>query len=154
MADYALRLVQHVKWQGVTMVEVKMDRHLKAPVLMEINERFWGLPQLAIDVGLIFSYLLYKAMNGEALSVPDNFYRVGTQSRWLLGDFDHLLMRMTKSNSALHLNQDASSRWRCLEEFHKLLQHDLHCKVESPSDPCSMLAEHQGWFSYLEGRRL
>lgn len=153
MADYAVRLLERVKWHGVAMVEFKVDRHSKVPMLMEINGRFWGSLQLAVDAGLNFPYLLYQAMNGIPVAVPNNAYRIGTKSRWLLGDLDHLLLRLTKSNSELHLDPHAPSRGRCLAEFCKLFQHDLHYEVESLSDPGPALAEYRAWFSHLGGSR-
>jgi len=153
MTDYAVRLLERVKWHGVAMVEFKVDRHSKVPMLMEINGRFWGSLQLAIDAGLNFPYLLYKAMNGIPVAVPNNAYRIGTKSRWLLGDLDHLLLRLTKSNSELHLDPRAPSSGRCLAEFCKLFQHDLHYEVESLNDPGPALAEYRAWFSHLGGSR-
>ena len=107
MTDYAVRLLERVKWHGVAMVEFKVDRQSNVPMLMEINGRFWGSLQLAIDAGLNFPYLLYQAMNGMPVAVPNNAYRIGTKSRWLIGDLDHLLLRLTKSNSELHLDPHA-----------------------------------------------
>ena len=153
MTDYAVRLLERVKWHGVAMVEFKVDRQSKVPMLMEINGRFWGSLQLAIDAGLNFPYLLYQVMNGMPVAVPNNAYRIGTKSRWLLGDLDHLLLRLTKSRSELHLDSHAVSRGRCLADFCKLFQHDLHYEVESLSDPGPALAEYRAWISHLGGSR-
>jgi len=153
MTDYAVRLLERVKWHGVAMVEFKVDRQSNVPMLMEINGRFWGSLQLAIDAGLNLPYLLYQTMNGISVTVPNNAYRIGTKSRWLLGDLDHLLLRLTKSNSELHLNPRAVSRGRCLAEFFKLLQPDLHYEVESLTDPAPALLEYRDWFSHLIGSR-
>ena len=153
MVDYAVRLLERAKWHGVAMVEFKIDRQSKVPMLMEINGRFWGSLQLAIDAGLNFPYLLYQAMNGVPVAAPNNSYRIGTKSRWLLGDIDHLLLRLTKSNSELHLDPRAPSSGRCLAEFCKLFQHDLHYEVESLNDPGPALAEYRAWFSHLGGSR-
>lgn len=153
MVDYAVRLLERVQWNGVAMVEFKIERNSGIPMLMEINGRFWGSLQLAIDARLNFPHLLYQAMQGKPVAVPNNSYRIGTKSRWLLGDFDHLLLRLTKPNVQLQLNSDAPSRGRCLAEFCKLFQHDLHYEVESLSDPGPMLAEYRAWFSHLGGSR-
>ena len=153
MVDYAVRLLERVKWNGVAMVEFKVERHSGTPMLMEINGRFWGSLQLAVDAGLNFPYLLYQAMQGKPVAVPDNSYRIGTKSRWLLGDVDHLLMRLTKSSSELHLDAHMPSRTRCLAEFCKLFQRDLHYEVESLNDPGPAFAEYRAWFSHLGGRR-
>jgi predicted ATP-grasp superfamily ATP-dependent carboligase len=154
MTDYAVGLLERVQWHGVAMVEFKVDRQSNVPMLMEINGRFWGSLQLAVDAGLNFPYLLYQAMRGSSVAVPNNSYRMGTKSRWLLGDIDHLLARLTKSKVQLQLNSDAPSRGRCLADFCKLFQHDLHYEVESLSDPRPMLAEYRAWFRHLGGSRL
>ena len=153
MTDYAVRLLERVKWHGVAMVEFKVDWQSKVPMLMEINGRFWGSLQLAIDAGLNFPYLLYQAMNGMPVAVPNNAYCIGTKSRWLLGDLDHLLLRLTKSNLELHLDPYTVSRGRCLADFCTLFQHDLHYEVESLADPGPALVEYRAWFSHLVGSR-
>ena len=153
MTDYAVRLLERVKWHGVAMVEFKVDRHSNVPMLMEINGRFWGSLQLAIDAGLNFPYLLYQTMKGMPVVVPNNAYRIDTKSRWLLGDLDHLLLRLTKSNSELHLDAHAPSRGRCLVEFCKFFQPGLYYEVESLNDPGPALEEYRAWFSHLVGSR-
>ena len=149
MTEYAVRLLEHVKWHGVAMVEFKIDRTSNIPVLMEINGRFWGSLQLAIDAGLDFPYLLHRAYNGLPVVVSDQVYRVGTKSRWFLGDVDHLLQRLFKSNSELHLDAHAPSRWRTFVEFCKFIQGDLHYEVESMRDPAPALAEYRAWVAAL-----
>ena len=61
---------------------------------MEVNGRFWGSLQLALDAGLNFPYLLYQLAAGEAPELPPNGYRIGVKSRWLLGDVDNLIARL------------------------------------------------------------
>ncbi|WP_146216208.1 ATP-grasp domain-containing protein [Nitrospira lenta] len=154
MTDYAVKLLEHVKWHGVAMVEFKVDKASKIPRLMEINGRFWGSLQLAIDAGLNLPYLLHQILSGSPVAVPNNAYHVGTRSRWLLGDLDHLLLRLTRSNTALHLGSEAPSRWRCLADFSRLFQRNLHYEVESLSDPRPALMEYRAWISQLvEGAR-
>ena len=54
---------------------------------MEVNTRFWGSLQLAIDAGIDFPRWLLLASTGR--DVPGNTsYRIGTRLRWLLGDLD------------------------------------------------------------------
>ena len=61
------------------------------PYLMEVNTRFWGSLQLAIDAGVDFPYLLYRVFTGE--EVPAELgYREGVRLRWLLGDLDRLYL--------------------------------------------------------------
>lgn len=117
MADDALRLLEAVNWHGVAMVEFKMDANRNQPVLMEVNGRWWGSLQLAIDAGIDFPFLLYQlAMDRPRQSLPTG-YRVGTRSRWFLGDLDHLLLRLTRTDARLNMPVNSPSRWRCAVDF-------------------------------------
>lgn len=134
MADHALRLLHHVGWHGVAMVEFKVERRTGIPYLMEINGRFWGSLQLAVDAGLNFPFLLHQLICGRPVQAPVG-YRVGVKSRWLLGDLDHLLARLFKSEDTLRLPPGAPSRMRCALEFARFFQKDLHYEVERWEDP-------------------
>ena len=52
------RILDPVQWHGVAMVEFKVADN-GIPYLMEVNARFWGSLQLAIDAGIDFPWLLY-----------------------------------------------------------------------------------------------
>ncbi|HJT21825.1 MAG TPA: ATP-grasp domain-containing protein [Nitrospira sp.] len=149
MTDYAVRLLEHVKWNGVAMVEFKTDRRTGTPMLMEINGRFWGSLQLAIDAGLNFPHMLYQMAHGIQVVRPLDAYRVGAKSRWLLGDFDHLLMMFTKSRSDLNLDPSAPSRWRCLLDFIKVYQRDLHYEIERWDDLGPAWVEYRTWLGHV-----
>jgi predicted ATP-grasp superfamily ATP-dependent carboligase len=57
---------------------------------MEVNPRMWGSLQLAIDAGVDFPSLLRRA--ASRWPIPPVSARLGTRTRWLLGDVDHLLI--------------------------------------------------------------
>jgi len=135
MTDYAARLLQHVKWHGVAMVEFKSEVGTGTPRLLEINGRFWGSLQLALDAGVNFPYLLYQLARERPIVLQDGGYRVGVKSRWLLGDLDHLLVRMIKSGDVLRLPRRYPSRAKCVFEFMRFFQKDLHYEVERWDDP-------------------
>lgn len=94
-ADAALversnHLLQRLGWQGVAMVEYKVDATTGTPYLMEINGRFWGSLQLAIDAGVDFPRLLAELVaRGDCGPPPP--YRAGVRSRWEWGEADYLL---------------------------------------------------------------
>jgi hypothetical protein len=54
----AERLLENLRWNGVAMVEFRLDSRTGKPVLMEINPRFWGSLPLAIACGVDFPKLL------------------------------------------------------------------------------------------------
>jgi hypothetical protein len=101
---------------------------------MEVNGRFWGSLQLAIDAGLDFPFLACELALGHRREVGAA-YKVGVKSRWLLGDLDHLLLRLFKSDRELNLPEFAPSRLRTLIDFLKLVQPDVHYEVVSRDDP-------------------
>jgi predicted ATP-grasp superfamily ATP-dependent carboligase len=101
------KLLKALDWSGVAMVEFKRDiARNNIPVLMEINARFWGSLQLAIDAGVNFPlYQYYLSQNIEA---PQVKLFSPARSRWLLGDLDHLIIRSkTPANCSRY-----PQRWR------------------------------------------
>ena len=134
MVDATLRLLQRVKWHGVAMVEFKVDATDNRPLLMEINGRFWGSLQLAVDAGVNFPLLLLNMALGKSAVVPENGYRIGVKSRWLLGDLDQLVMRIGKSAQSLNLPPDAPSRVRALMSFCRFFERDMFYEIEHLDD--------------------
>jgi predicted ATP-grasp superfamily ATP-dependent carboligase len=112
----AVKILAHLGWTGVAMVEFKIDRQDNVARLLEVNARFWGSLQLAISAGVDFPYLLYRMANGETIERVDG-YTVGLKSRWELGDFDHLLIRLFKQSPRLNLQADHLSRTLLVKEF-------------------------------------
>lgn len=97
------RLLDALGWsQGVAMIEYKRDRASGVPYLMEINGRFWGSLQLAIDCGVDFPALLIDAVAGRATAGP-SAWPAGRQCRWWWGEVDHLITRLRRSDAALSL---------------------------------------------------
>lgn len=93
LLQHCERLFHALKWHGVAMAEFKRDARSGACKLLEINGRFWGSLQLAVDAGVDFPYLLYRlAVDGDVAPVFQ--YRIGVRLRWWLGDLDWLLLRL------------------------------------------------------------
>ena len=132
LVQHAARLLGPLGWHGVAMLEYKQDR-TGTPFLMEVNARFWGSLQLAIDAGVDFPFLVYQLARGQRPAAGP--YRVGVKSRWLLGDLDHLLMRWLHRERDLDLPDSAPSRWRTLRDFLSPAGPDAHYEVLSRDDP-------------------
>ena len=96
LVEIAFELLKILKWQGVAMVEFRIDPRDNTPKLMEINPRFWGSLQLSIFSGVDFPYLLYKLVTeGDIEPVMD--YKEGVKCRWLLpGDILQFLSAPSK----------------------------------------------------------
>jgi predicted ATP-grasp superfamily ATP-dependent carboligase len=128
LLQQSVSLLRALGWQGVAMVEYKVDRQDGKAKLMEVNGRFWGSLQLAIDAGVNFPLLLYRLAVGEAVGKQFS-YRTGVKSRWLLGDLDHLLIRLTHSGPFNGLPDPRVSSARACLNFLKLYEPGLHYDV-------------------------
>lgn len=118
--DQTRRLLDEVHWHGVAMVEFRVSESGDA-YLMEVNTRFWGSLQLAIDSGVDFPALLIRICRGEPVGQAD--YRLGQRLRWLLGDLDNLIITL-RDNRTVSLLQKA----RALFQF--VTPHPLSTKHE------------------------
>lgn len=88
MHEYAVKLLDTVQWHGAAMVEFRISPE-GVPYLMEVNTRFWGSLQLAIDAGVDFPKLLWGIEQRLPLGALEG-YRIGQRLRWFLGDVDGL----------------------------------------------------------------
>jgi predicted ATP-grasp superfamily ATP-dependent carboligase len=140
----ARRLLEALGWWGVAMVEFKLDTATGTPYLMEINGRFWGSLQLAVDAGVDFPRLLVECALGDR-PAPVTRYRAGVRSRWWWGDVDHLLLRLRKSREALALPPGAPRRSRVLREFLTLWRPGDRGEVFRLSDPMPAFREILDW---------
>ncbi len=92
LESYARKLLDHVHWHGVAMVEFRITPDGK-PYLMEINTRFWGSLQLAVNAGVDFPWLLYQITCGKQVAAVTR-YRTGIRLRWWLGNLDWLYLTL------------------------------------------------------------
>ena len=143
---YAQALLDALRWDGVAMIEFKMDLADQSLKLMEINGRFWGSLQLAIDAGVDFPGLLLQTLADELMQ-PVETYRIGVRSRWLMGDLDALLMRLMKKDADLHLPPGHPGKLASILRFGNLWQKSTYNEVFRPSDLKPGLYEMRRWFS-------
>ena len=139
------KLLDHLKWHGVAMVEFKVDERDGVPKLMEINGRFWGSLQLAIDAGVDFPDILMRIAEGKEVE-PNFAYKNGVKTRWFWGDVDSLLMLLFKNRTSLHLPEGHPGRIRSVVEFLRFFGKDLHYEIESLGDIRPALYETSRWF--------
>ena len=145
LKDYAERLLRAAEYRGVAMVEFRIGTDGR-PYLMEVNARFWGSLQLAIDCGVDFPWLYYQMLMGEAVA-PMQDYEVGRRLRWWLGDLDHVLLQIR--NPALGIGAKLAVVGRFLGT-----SFDPHCRNEvfRRSDPGPGLLELRQWVAGVLGR--
>lgn len=142
--EFSERLLHDLGWTGVAMVEFKQDTRDGRPKLMEINGRFWGSLQLAIDAGVDFPRLLIDSLAHPDMQ-PVRAYRVGVRTRWLWGDIDALVLRLFRSDASLDLPPGFPPRWRYLGEFVKSFNPTTRLEVERLADPGPAFYESAQW---------
>jgi hypothetical protein len=114
---------------------------------MEVNARFWGSLQLAIDAGIDFPSLLVRCAGGE--TVPEcHYYRAGIRSRWFWGDVDHLYLRFSRSRAELQLEDGAGSRFQALLDFLRVHPGRDRCEVWRWRDPAPFIVETLQWLGF------
>ena len=110
LRELSRRILDHVGWHGVAMVEFKVCADGR-PHLMEVNPRFWGSLQLAVDAGVDFPWLAYQLATGARTDSVGG-YRIGVRNRWLLGDLDHVYLSWKQSAGW-------RAKWRAIAGFLK-----------------------------------
>jgi predicted ATP-grasp superfamily ATP-dependent carboligase len=150
LVEPCLRLLDMLDWNGVVMIECKREAATGRYVLMELNGRFWGSLQLAVDAGVDFPALLVRCAAGEAVPEPPP-YQVGVRSRWFWGDVDQLYLRLRRSPADLHLENDGQSRLGAVLEFLHHRPGRDRCEVWRWRDPAPFVVETLQWFQIMSG---
>jgi hypothetical protein len=91
------------------MIEYKVEQKTGVPFIMEINGRFWGSLQLAIDAGVDFPRLLLACASGQKVSAPEK-YKLGIRSKWEWGEVDYCLARIRRTDAELSLPPESPGR--------------------------------------------
>ncbi len=150
LLERSVELLRSFDWDGVAMIEYKVDQATGEPFLMEINGRFWGSLQLAIDAGVDFPSLLVDAWSGQLRSCES--FRTGVRSRWFWGDVDHLLLRLRRSREELGLEPGAPGRLGAVFAFLTGSLPPTKEEVLRISDLRPGLRESARWFALAAGR--
>lgn len=144
------RLVDAFGWEGLAMVEYKVDHRTGDSVLMEVNARPWGSLQLAVDAGVDFPRLLIDAALGEPLPHAPPDYRPGIRTRWLWGDVDHLIARMKGGVPGDAGSANRPHRLRAATDFLTWRSED-RLEVLKASDFRPFLRESAAWLKTAFG---
>lgn len=112
LREMAERLLNEAQWDGVAMVEFRVDQH-GTPYLMEVNGRLWGSLQLAIDSGVDFPWLMLRSSTGELVETV-GAYTLGRRLRWFLGDVDNLLLELRGRGTSRNVRERIAAVLRFL----------------------------------------
>lgn len=149
-------LLRYFRWSGVAMVEFKEDASTGTPYLMEINGRFWGSLQLAIDAGVDFPTLLlerFLAADRKPMAAARTDYVTGIRSRWLWGDLDHLIWMLRAPLRYRGLDRTLPSRFRALLQFLSPSFFGQRFEVLRVDDMRPFVRESVEWVSTVAGLR-
>lgn len=83
LVDLTLQFLQAAGWSGIAEAEFMIDPRDGRSMLLEVNPRFWGSLQLAIQSGVDFPSLLYDWSCGRPVE-PVYQYKIGQFCRQLL----------------------------------------------------------------------
>ena len=142
--DQAEELLRRIEWQGVAMVECKVDSVTGRPYLMEVNGRFWGSLQLAVDAGVDFPVMLVRLALGLPVA-PVSDWRSGVKLRWCLGEVDHVLARLRHSGESLALPADVPGLGAVVAGLIGAPMNGCRGEVLRWSDPGPGLREAWNW---------
>lgn len=107
LVESSVRLLNHIRWNGVAMVEFRYERSSGAATLMEINGRFWGSIALSSVCGVDFPYAAWQVAHGIPVK-PVSTYARGVKARWTAG----LLMRLRELTIKRDDGVPRPSPWR------------------------------------------
>ncbi len=87
---YGKMLLDSLCWHGVAMVEFKLNSE-NIPILMEINPKFWGSTDLALEAGVDFPKALIDIYQGKDVPYQEE-YKYPLKYHWLLeGEISHAI---------------------------------------------------------------
>jgi len=84
LVESSVRLLNHIGWEGVAMVEFRYDRAMRRATLLEINGRYWGSLGLSAAAGVDFPFAAWQAAHRLPVTASRD-YQPGIQARWTCG---------------------------------------------------------------------
>jgi len=84
LVESSLVLLRALQWEGIAMVEFKVNPDGGGAVLMEVNGRYWGSISFPISVGIDFPWYHWQVAHGEQPVIPCT-YAAGRKWRWTVG---------------------------------------------------------------------
>lgn len=144
LREPAERILSRLKWHGPAMVEFR-DDCVSEPYLIEINGRFWGSLQLAVEAGVDFPRLWVSTLMGKAIKNQEE-YAEGVTLRWLWGDMKRLLYILKGRPDGYPYAYP--SPWQGFKELFGRQPVGTHLEVWQTNDPLPAVGE---WVEGIRG---
>lgn len=93
LEEYAKKILDKVDYQGVCGMDFKVDEETGRIAFIEINARYTGGLATPIAAGFDIPYIHYCLSTGKEFN-RDFQIKIGTQTKWLLGDVITLVGRL------------------------------------------------------------
>jgi len=145
LVQSSLTLLRALQWDGVAMVEFKVDPAEGTAILMEVNGRYWGTIGLPISAGLDFPLLHWKVVHGESVNAS-GVGAVGIKWRWTMGYVARLHGLLT---TAFRSNIARQALYDNLLHFSADFGRGIHDPMLKISDPGLVLTESLRTTGYL-----
>lgn len=137
LVESSLRLLRALQWDGVAMVEYRMNLATGEAVLMEVNGRYWGTVSLAVSTGLDLPYYHWQLLHGERPSIA-KIDTGGKRWRWSAGYLSRLYRMFA---SARHSDKARSELTRTLRQMPADFSPLVTDALFSLSDPAPAILE-------------
>ena len=133
----AVVLLKALEWDGVAMVEFKVNSADRTATLMEVNGRYWGSVSLPLLAGMNFPFYQWKLVHGEAPEIPSTYVE-GTKWRWTAGSLSRYHGLLV---AARRRGPDREILFRDVVHFGEDLASPTRDALFSPSDPMPAIIE-------------
>lgn len=133
----SLTLLESLQWDGVAMVEFRVNPKTGEAVLMEVNGRFWGTLSLAVSAGMDFPLYYWQILHGETPSIPSSAGS-GLRWRWTVG----YISRLYRLAAVARYSSDARQElWKTLSEVPSDFSPRVAAAIFRLSDPLPAVLE-------------
>ena len=140
LQEQSIALLKAIQWEGVAMVEYRLNPVDGQAILMEINGRFWGSFPLAVECGAGFALIAYSLASGlgqPSLAAPKS----GRRCRMVATEIKRLIRIVVQPK----LIADRSFKVQKLPEISRFFTDFFRPKVSyyvgSMADPKPLLAD-------------
>ncbi|MFQ5683507.1 MAG: hypothetical protein ACE5HC_09575, partial [Candidatus Binatia bacterium] len=125
--QWTVRLLNAMGWDGVAMVEYRVNPITGKKVLMEVNCRFWAPLSAANKLGLNFPYALFRYVrDGQKQRLPSH-YPIGRRNRYIRGDVVAFVNHWYSRNPdyLTPLPSKGKTLWNFVSDFRPGVQYDV-----------------------------